>query len=235
MENRDPRSCYMLGVNKGYLSQYKLLQALRELTVLLKAIEICRIVKGYSPDGFHDLEFIPDVKLAEKWKKGAGYGPVDPWGREYQFYRDLKYDRVSLSSNGEDGVRGSEDDVMLTDQHGYLLTDSEISDVSKLKALGATAEYIEAAKRIQLNGDKATNPHSNIAWKRRSPKPTSGTVKSTPSMGYLEALIARYDKNKDGVLDLEEIKAQKNAKPEYDFNKDGKLTPSELAKGIRNK
>ena len=52
---------------------------------------------------------------------------------------------------------------------------------------------------------------------------------------YAVLIIARYDKNKDGVLDLEEIKAQKTAKPEYDFNKDGKLTPSELAKGIRNK
>ena len=62
MENRDPRSCYLLGVNRGYLSEYKKLQALRELTVLLKAIEICRIVNGYSPDGFHDLEFIPDAK-----------------------------------------------------------------------------------------------------------------------------------------------------------------------------
>ena len=232
MENRDPRSCYMLGVDKGYLSQYKHLQALHELTVLLKAIEICRIVKGYSPDGFHDLEFIPNAKLAVKWKKDTSYGPVDPWGRVYQFYNDSKYDRVSLSSNGGDGQKGSNDDVLLTDQHGYLLTDSEISDVSKLKALGATAEYIEAAKRIQLNGDKATNPHSNIAWKRRSSKPTSATVKSTPSMGYPEALIARYDKNKDGVLDLEEIKGTSSLKPEYDSNKDGKLTSEEIAKAI---
>ena len=149
---------------------------------------------------------------------------------------------VSLSSNGADGQGGTDDDITHTNRHVNIMQDSEISDDRKLKALGATPEYTEAAKRIQLNGDKATNPHANIAWKRRSPKPTSGPVKSARSvvksarfMRYAETLVATHDKNKDGVLDLEESKDVKFLKPEYDSNTDGKLTPEEIAKGLAAK
>ena len=54
-------------------------------------------------------------------------------------------------------------------------------------------------------------------------------------MKYAVTLIGRYDKNKDGILDLGEIKDTKSVKPEFDQNKDGKLTPTEIAIGLGKK
>ena len=66
------------------------------------------------------------------------------------------------------------------------------------------------------------------------PAETVGGV-DPKNMKYAMFMVGKYDKNKDGLLDLAESKGSSMIKPEYDTNKDGKLTPQELAIGLGKK
>lgn len=105
-----------------------------------------------------------------------------------------------------------------------------------------TVEEVMAAKQTGFVRGVSAPPRNSSA---DSGKPTGDSAKPTtdqPASGadpryvkYAVTLIGRYDKNKDGILDLGEIKDTKSVKPEFDQNKDGKLTPTEIAIGLGKK
>ncbi len=54
-------------------------------------------------------------------------------------------------------------------------------------------------------------------------------------MDFAVRVIGSNDKDKDGVLSIEESEGSSMVKPEFDTNKDGKLTPQEIAIGLSKK
>ena len=243
MDQRDASRVYVLGANTAYLSNYLIDQTLREIIYLHKACAIFKIVNGYSPTGFDSLDYIPEEKLAKKWSAKTSVGPTDPWGRPYSFFKD-EYG-ISLGSSGPDVSYGTEDDLsMLGWTNFILLTGGEISEGDKLDALGADPQYVKRAKELKSNSNELGNPHANVSWQPtptpKTPNPRDEPKKNDgPDEKYIKfavSQIAKYDENKNGMLDGGEIAigTQKSSmiKASADSNGDGKITPTELATAL---
>ena len=80
----------------------------------------------------------------------------------------------------------------------------------------------------------STSPSVGATKTANAPTETVGGV-DPKHMKYAMFVIGKYDANKDGVLDASESKASRMIKPEVDADKDGKMTPQELARGFGGK
>lgn len=107
-----------------------------------------------------------------------------------------------------------------------------VQEVMSAKETGFVRGVTPPPKTSSSDSPKA----SSETPKKESEAPSSTASGADPRyVKYAVTLIGRYDKDKNGVLDLSEIKDTRSVKPEFDQNKDGKLTPQEIAIGLGKK
>lgn len=107
-----------------------------------------------------------------------------------------------------------------------------VQEVMSAKETGFVRGVTPPPKTSSVDSSKATSETP----KNGSEAASATTEGADPRyVKYAVTLIGRYDKDKNGVLDLSEIKDTRSVKPEFDQNKDGKLTPQEIAIGLGKK
>ena len=144
-----------------------------------------------------------------------------------QWYRDgdrNKDGQIAMSeSSGQWSAKTLAEYYVYDKNRDGLVTVEEVMAATKTGFVRGVSEPPVAASADQPS-----------QYAKPGPAETVGGV-DPKNMKYAMFMVGKYDKNKDGLLDLAESKGSSMIKPEYDTNKDGKLTPQELAIGLGKK